>query len=1172
MKFWTFVLILMCAVTLYAQDIKSGTEQTFDVDYKGVVSLTRKGYEINKAESKDGKVTFKLPFDLPSGEYSLTDANNNILKTFNIIGMYPEIVKRDINVEKITLKSSSITAGQKWDFSIFVKSKVPLKSDTISLIFEKEKDVSYYATSVKINKTNKYSINIPKEIPAGNYNVLISLNNDVINGDIYKSPVKIVSKFTEKTTNLKPIAYGFYKDLSGLSQAWWSNQNYTLFWCGEPQLHVSGMLNGPYMTKKIDEKAWEDFKKNIDTLESHGIKHVYLYTQTAMRLRTNYAWENMRDYLEERGFTYTVGNPQGNYDLYPKDVTGWLIRANKNNIKKDENKTGIFEKEIKASDYYSTRPILKVNGVVTNSNGDFLGYIPCEIISSNEDKTIVKVKVDVSKFNEPVNVSYSMYIDAYYEWTTNFWGCGNKQIDFVNKQLSQIGFGPGFRGIIDLISPNERGIHMNSESIFFDFSAFKDYRINQLKNKYKSINELKIAWKVEGNFVNSIEEAAGLFPIYNNYKKIYLSDNNGNVYILDGKSIMWYEYIHLRDKSFYELEQKQIVGVKEKLDVPVLTKMIVGEKTYNSNLFKNRLGVDGLGYELYSTEDAIMNFGLGYRYGELLSSNKALVGFNTEINRSASETMYPNYPDLHAFIYDMSLTNMFGGKQTYLFLLDLDSNGAEKELFPRNRCIRDQRMLEWMNIWEEILYENKDKISNFKPYVYTSWPVSDCWWPNPSERRALFDITDAPGTENIKASNGVWVINSWRSDVASDKIFVTLNDAPGTEVYKNEFETLIKNNNKEIIMLGLRKNIGALSVDKYYKNEYFSDDNYNYQALNVPKGATIIHKTDDKVWGMKIGNLQIIACEPKYYNSLEDVVKFAQVPTINNKILSTKDYIDKIFGIEFATYGNNNYKVIGYKLNGKNITVLHTTKSIDENILKIKAPNDCVVEQYQDTEESLKFDWTKAGMDYNYPSLKRVKKEYKKGDIIEITFPKNDPKDENIGVGKGTVKITGLNINDLIIENMSKDTFIEEKNEGYGVSGLIEGLSLPMPQKWSSPGLDYVEAHRAMAALNKAIDYMDKKQWIKAYDILNQFQGCCQGNMLEDYFLALGNVKLLSGYTYDAINYYEQLLRANSNSQRVKTALGCAYYNTDKEKAIELWKECDIQEAKDNIKFAENNK
>lgn len=1173
MKKLFIVFFLLVTSVLYAQTYKAGTDYTFSVSDTDLVYLTHKGVKINDTSVTNNQAKVHLPFDLPTGDYSIESSNGEKIKSFFVEGLTPAPVKRTVNISNLSLNfENNIIAGSKIKGS-FLANFNNSSSEYLIMIFEKSKNVSYFGTSVAVNPTknkNGFEIIIPKTMPKGDYKVYFMTDKDVVD-EIPFININIKSDYTTETTDLKPIAYGFFKDITNAIQIWYTNQSYTLFWGGVPQLHISGMLNGPYMTRDTGIDGWEKFKKNIDSLIAHNIKHVYLYTQTSMRQRPLYTWETMMDYLESKGFTYTIGNPVGNYDLINKEFSGWLIRANYDKMKlikdpKDGDIITVSNKDI----YFTDIPLYKVYTVILDKKGQFIDVREAEIIEK-EDTKESQIKINLKNITEPCDIS--VLINGNFgqvDYLMNYWEAKNRMTDYIQSEIKSIGFRPGFRGYVDLIMPNERGIHFGTETVFFDEKAFTEDRIKLLKEKYTSFENLKKSWKVKGDFVTGFEEAAILFPIYNDKKEIILSDRNmKNFYKTEADSPFWTEYLEMRDMSYLSLQNDMIDEAKKKVDVPVIVKEIVSGKKYNVNHNKNRKGFDASGFELYNSEDALMNYGLGYRYGEMLSSDKAIFAAATEINKTATETMYPNYPDIHSFFYDMSLCHLFGSKLTYLFLLDLDSMNTDHELFPHNRSLRDQRMLEWINIWENIINDKKEKIENLKPYVYNSWPQADCTWPEVSEREAVKEPDDAYGCQIIKAPNDVWVVNTQKANVGCDITFVTLNDNPGTTFYKKEFEELLKVKNHQTVMLGLRKNLGELSVDKFYKNEFFEDEEFIYQTLNVPKGAEIIKKTDGKVWAMKVGNIQIISCIAKYCNTAEDSIQFAKLPIVKNKTINAKSYAENILGIKFATYGNNHYKTIEYTVNNKNCVTLQTTIKEDKDVLKFTAPRDFVSEQYVDTPDTLSFKAENAPIDYVYPSLKKVTKSYKKGETVEIIFPVSDPNDENIGAGKGSVTFIGLSLNEIKFENITKDSFISKEKDAFGVNGLTEGLTLPKTSKITDPGMSHIEALKAMTAHNRAMDLMERGKYQKALELLREFQGCAQPKMLESYYLLLGICELYLGYPHDAISYFNDLLKKNPNSKKAKCALGCAYWNIDKNKAISLWKEANTAEAMANLEFAE---
>ena len=198
-------------------------------------------------------------------------------------------------------------------------------------------------------------------------------------------------------------------------------------------------------------------------------------------------------------------------------------------------------------------------------------------------------------------------------------------------------------------------------------------------------------------------------------------------------------------------------------------------------------------------------------------------------------------------------------------------------------------------------------------------------------------------------------------------------------------------------MCGLRKELGTLSVDKYYTDETFTDDKYEYQVLKVPSGAKVLHKTEGQVWAMRVGKLQICAAKPLYANTLDEMAELIDVPPVKAKGYDGAGYAKDVLGITFATFGDGVYKAVGYKLKGKDVSVIHTTKKRDDTELSFIAQRDCEIEQYVPGQE--KFQVKYPFYDY-VDQLKKDIKYIKKGEEVLISFPQNLENDEFIGAGK----------------------------------------------------------------------------------------------------------------------------------------------------------------------------
>lgn len=209
-------------------------------------------------------------------------------------------------------------------------------------------------------------------------------------------------------------------------------------------------------------------------------------------------------------------------------------------------------------------------------------------------------------------------------------------------------------------------------------------------------------------------------------------------------------------------------------------------------------------------------------------------------------------------------------------------------------------------------------------------------------------------------------------------------------------------------------------------------------------------------------------------------------------------------------------------------------------------------------------------MDIN-KSFEKVFKSYKKGDTISIQFPINDM-DEHIGAGAGTVKIIGIDLNELKFENVVKDKSIKVSAGGFERLALVKGLILP-----ETTEIEYIDSHtperlKVTSAFNMALDYYHKNDFAKAYNLLIEYYLLASNEMLGKYHLILGNSCLMRGDINEAKSFYERWLAVDKTNKDIKVGLGCCYYPIDKQKTIELWKEAGAKEVIENLKFIENNK
>ncbi len=77
--------------------------------------------------------------------------------------------------------------------------------------------------------------------------------------------------------------------------------------------------------------------------------------------------------------------------------------------------------------------------------------------------------------------------------------------------------------------------------------------------------------------------------------------------------------------------------------------------------------------------------------------------------------------------------------------------------------------------------------------------------------------------------------------------------------------------------------------------------------------------------------------------------------------------------------------------------------------------------------------------------------------------------------------------------------------------------------------------------------------------------------MVCKFLVLMGHASMMRGNLRVAQEYYRRAFEAFGNDPLVMVSYGCALYDTDRDRAIELWKEAGTEDAQNNLKFAEKD-
>jgi hypothetical protein len=693
-----------------------------------------------------------VPFDAPSGDYELVlcglrDASDQpaeaAIGAVTIQGRFAAPVTRPPRLGAPQLAGrGAARAGTTWSFGVAFTSMagVPEPPRRLVVRLELGPHLCYLAESFAVPATSwraggkvelgPFALALPADLPAGEYGVQVALAGEP---HAEGSPpnraagtLRVRGPATPESTTLKPLAYGTFVDSRGAAHPWYSTPSHALVWDGEPFLPVSGMFNGPYMSWARGPAEFAKLQANVEALRRHGLDHVYLYTQGTMEAMPAHCWEFLMDYLESQGMSYVIGYPGGSPGV-DTAIDARPIRARPDLALAVEGVSlpGTASRRLTGPELgCSPKAVVSCLALALGADGRPYGPVdatPGPATDSDVEVTAPFVLLPAGTYR----VLFLPRVHASF-CCANPWGKADEQIEKAAAYLSRIRFRPGFRGFIDLILPNERGIYNEAESLFIEEPAFLEDRARWLAERHGSLDRLAEAWALLDAPPAGFATAAGLFPAYAGESLLLVGAAGPRVYRADAaRSLFWYEYLEHRDESYARLQNRLCDAIRERVDVPITIKRCGVTERYHSNPNRADRGVDGAGYEIYASGDNLAPYGAGPGYAEMLQARKCMIGAATEFNRAFAEDGPANWPDVAAFFYDLAVAQHLGAKGTYLFLFDV----LPHNYLTRNRLIEDSRMLEWMGLWKRILDSRRDEVAAHTPLAYTSWPPGDSWIP-----------------------------------------------------------------------------------------------------------------------------------------------------------------------------------------------------------------------------------------------------------------------------------------------------------------------------------------------------------------------------------------------------------------------------------------------------------
>lgn len=853
--------------------------------------------DVPEGESVAVTTDLMLPYDTDGGVIKMFLWNGNMAPIADT-GEY-EDVSVIANVSGIELPEV-INGNETYsgEIEVVLENEVDFDSE-ISLTLWKGKELwgvvetdavvptSSYFAGEKIG--TEFEFSVTDGIPSGEYELRVQLNK--LNTKMSENINIDLDNDINYDVTYKPMSYGTYiARKTGLYHFWYVNQAHTLIWDGEPYIPMGGMSLFSYLDKysPTDPAGNEEvFAKDVAMLErfkAEGVTDLYINPQNLGTDIPMEAWQRLVDKLDEMGFKYGIQlneRQNGGKPLYSYYVRA--ARDNTSNVRvTGVTESGTVSVTINPSNFATTvvTPPSVVGGkfIVINEETSIHVQNGDVTVKANGNGTYT-MSADVTiPSGRTCTVAFTpkIYSDRGRAWS-NYIDYDNESYEAVAKFADALEMGDGFRLWVDLCY-NETGVHNDAENARFVSDNTNAEYAQWLEEKYGTIDALNEAW-LSKPAIPSFEAASQIIPIYTSpkdsngeYYTYFALDSTNRVYQADTyNGHAWNDFWYFKSDKFTEFSNLLADNVKKYNDVPVVYK----EASIYSDYFVNNVtygGFDGVGAEAYGDIYGGAKYKQSIAYGEAESAVKTMWQIVTETETESNINVkyeqeihgYPSEEYMHEHF-----TELYNGGAKGIFDFLLNGEEAGVLIHEGYSYEANPKMYPWLKSFNDILHTDeyvaklKDNKTQFETGFY--YPAATNYWTRPNRYTAVgySDDIENFSIEFDPHSGARRIIPTSNPLVDTELLMTFMEKKPATKLFGEKLCEAVRENRegKNIVFFGFRDNIGDLpEIDKYYTDEYVTENGVTKQILNAVDGADVLYKTaDGKPWAIRNGNLYIIA-------------------------------------------------------------------------------------------------------------------------------------------------------------------------------------------------------------------------------------------------------------------------------------------------------------------------
>lgn len=373
---------------------------------------------------------------------------------------------------------------------------------------------------------------------------------------------------------------GTFKDRDGSEHQWAIDDAHTLTWDGAPYLPFGLTFKPKYLSAAQTEENLAIDRGDLEAYKLAGIKDVLIRPGKGISTIPVEAWQKFVDLLDESGLTYGIELDDSPYT----PLTGYVIDPVANRVSGIRN-PGTITRELPDTKFAFYALCDSRTSVVIDSGKEMVAGGTLSVQANVEPGIDHVLLYFPEKTIAPGSADWSL---------PDLWSDVDTHRDRLAAFLPKIKFGKGLRFFIDPFG-EQLGARGEAEFIVPTSAGFRMEYAAWLTRKYRTINDLKVAWSVLNYEIASFDEAVRLVPMWRQGRglSIVFDDKTGRDHDVNvPNSAIWSDLMEFRADSVRQyMDRVSDVLKRTVADVPVVFTANEMQPFFQG---RNPVGFDGL--------------------------------------------------------------------------------------------------------------------------------------------------------------------------------------------------------------------------------------------------------------------------------------------------------------------------------------------------------------------------------------------------------------------------------------------------------------------------------------------------------------------------------------------------------------------------------------------------